>query len=624
MVMDKNIIIESVIGNLENRRKHNEQEEIEAKRDPLNHKFFRKINFNIDYDYLSEVLSDAIDSGLFVLPKTENELKIFSTDIISNFIIADVFPSEVKFIRDDKDGYYSKPTLAMMVDAYKSKKFPYPEFRVKVNYDEIKDGTPESYAKVIDEGVYAGCYRSSKGFKYFNDPDMKNWKYDSGRSWDFHFPNYYFTKSAWVNGKTNFCFTFPSGTQITKEEIDKVIEFLKQARESSNFAMGEINISFGQRKVGMEEVRYRKDKVTLENLAYLDESVKNLGGKVYFSEFYNSFNNSSKWDFDQLKKANECVDNLAKTIKDRNLSPFEAVLFVSAWSSKNLSYNNDGKNLEDNNTIVSAVTNKFIRCVGFSEFVNAVLNSAGFDKETQGMLAAQKISCTTDKDSEGNIVPNHCQSLIHLEDKQYGINGNYICDVNVINFIKSITEQFNSFIKQRVNLDGFNIKEFNSLCLKNLDEYRAMRPNYTIFPYSDSDEVEIQFDHQISASDIDKYLRIKNDLVASDPIHYHELLRKNGIHFSAIPKTIDGVSYEEYMRFARGMMKDLKKTQGKAISSDAYTKAFTKIIPILYPEFLRNMRGLMEAVTNVNLLNQVITEFIKASYEANEFEISNE
>ena len=49
------------------------------------------------------------------------------------------------------------------------------------------------------------------------------------------------------------------------------------------------------------------------------------------------------------------------------------------------------------------------------------------------MIAAQKISCTTEKDAEGNIVPNHCQSLIHLEDKQYGINGNYICDVNVIN-----------------------------------------------------------------------------------------------------------------------------------------------------------------------------------------------
>ncbi|MBR1890728.1 MAG: hypothetical protein IJ817_03490, partial [Clostridia bacterium] len=67
-----------------------------------------------------------------------------------------------------------------------------------------------------------------------------------------------------------------------------------------------------------------------------------------------------------------------------------------------------------------------MQCVGFAEFANAVLNSAGFDANNEmGTLLAKKITCTTAKDKHGNVLPDHCQSLLSVVDKKYHKKGDY-------------------------------------------------------------------------------------------------------------------------------------------------------------------------------------------------------
>ena len=234
---------------------------------------------------------------------------------------------------------------------------------------------------------------------------------------------------------------------------------------------------------------------------------------------------------------------------------------------------------------------------------------------------AQKISCTTGKDENGNIVPNHSQSLIHIEDPKYNISGNYICDVNASNFIGNLTEQINKALSG-MNSNIPNIKPFSSLCLKNLDEYRAILPNYTIFPYAPSDEVEIGYDRQISAGDINKFINIQSALKRKTPSEVDQILRDKKIGFSQIPVKIGGTDYAEYMQASKQIMKDLKKSQGKAINAQDFNEAFLKVMLLVYPELAKDEQSLSITYAGVNLQNQIVNDFVRASFEENEFSIN--
>lgn len=621
--MDTRVIANYVVETIKKYEQRNKQEAEAAKLNPYEHRYFRKINYDIDYKYLVEVIEDGFNCGMFVVPENENELSHFANDIYTNFIEAEVFPSHVIFLRDESGSYYSKPTLARMVERYKSgEKFPYPEFRLKLNLGEIYSSDDSKINEEIENGVYCGCSKFSRGYKYFGDKNMSTWTYDNNYSMPFS--DYFFKKSNIIKGKINIQLKIPSSVNLDNKAINYILEFLDKAKTQSKFDIGEVTLSFDQRNIDSDKIRYRYDNVTLNNLNYLSNYVSQLGGELYFSEFNEDFNSKlPKWNFEQLKKANTCINELAEYIKTNNLSPLEAVLFISAWCTQNLKYNKEGTDLELNNTIISAVNTNLVRCVGYSEFVNAVLNAAGFEntKNDGNVLIAKKISCTTEKDSNGNIIPNHCQSLIYIEDKKYGISGNYICDANAPNFMKIVTEQINKVLND-VSAKIPSIKPFNSLCLKSFDEYRAILPNYTIFPYAGSDEAYIEYDRQVSVGDISKLLRVQKSLASKSLKEVDEFLKNNNINFSLKPQTVNGVKYDEYMKQSKSIMKEIRKSQGKAINSEIFNEAYLKILPLIYPELAENKELLSMICVGFDLQNQTVTRFIQSSLQENEFEIS--
>ena len=622
--MDFKTISNYVVESIKQRERRNKAEAEKAKVSPYEYRFFRPIEFEVDHKYLAEVIEEALSCGMLNVPQTEKELSDFEMDIYTNFIQEDVFPSKVTFVRDNKNSYYSKPTLVRMIETHKQnndKVFPYPEFRLKMNLGEMLQASDEKLDEEISNGVYCGCGKYAKGYKYFGNKEMSTWFFDMHNA-NFPFSKYYFEKSKWIRGKVNIHLTIPSSIELNAENLNRIFEILELAKHESNFDLGEVTISFDQQKIDSDKTRYRYSNLTLNSLEYLSKYVEKIGGKVTFSEFNTSFNTTKpKWTFDQLKKANDCIDELAKTIRDNKLSPFEAVLYISAWCSKNLVYHNDCNDLELNNTILSAVNTKLVRCVGFSEFINAVLNSVGYNQAKGGdSLVAEKISCTTEKDSNGNILPNHCQSLIFINDEKYGISGNYLCDANAVNFVGILTEQINAILSGLQN-GVKNIKPFNSLCLKNLDEMRAIIPDYTIFPYSPTDEVEVQLDRQISMGDINKLLRIQNSLERKNPNEIDDYLKQNNINFSVKPVNVGGVAYDEYYKQSKTFMKGLKSAQGKAIPAKKFNDAYLRILQLLYPELVHDEESFTVAMSGINLLNATISNFVKESFEANQMDI---
>lgn len=629
--MEVKEIINFVIGKLKTREKVNAERAKEHQQNPYADRFFRPINYDIDYQYLTEVLEEAFRLGMFVMPKTAEDLERFEMDIYTNFIEQQAFPSSVKFLRDNKEDYYGTPHLARLVEEYREKvKFPYPELRLRVNLSEIGSGSDEEFQNIYkNNGAYCGCMRYTGGYGKMNDTDMQTWKFEN--RYPSTISKYYVKESRWLKGKINIKLTIPKDMELNAENINKICTFISNARDVSGFEPGEIDISFDQFKIAAGSSRYRFEPRRLSDIENLNTKLTSMGCTVKYAEFNTKFNDdkegSTKWDFEQLKKANTQIDSLAETIKKNKLSPFEAVLFIAAWSSKNLKYNDatGARDNEINNTIVSAVNNQLVRCVGFSEFANAVLNAAGFDqtygKEGSGVLFAEKIMTTVRKDNDGNIVPDHCQSMIHIEDPKYNINGNYIMDVNAVNFVGDLTKMMNEVIGGMAKMP-VDIKSFSSLCLKNLDEYRALNPDYTIFPYSQTDHVEIEYDKQISVDDINKFLKIQSELVrAKNFDEYNAILQKNNIKYSSKPVKVDGKSYDEYMKDSRGIMKNFRKTQGKAIPANAYSAAYQKILLMLYPELKKDMESWGLASSSIDYLNKQITEFVQSSLEENQFDI---
>lgn len=193
-----------------------------------------------------------------------------------------------------------------------------------------------------------------------------------------------------------------------------------------------IYINFGENKLGRDNVRYLLDDQELINLKKLQQTIhKFCKGQLYFKEIKNS---ETCWDLEQVIKTNNCIHNLAEIIKDNKLSPFEALLFICTWAQKNISYYDVAKSADETtNTIVAAVNNLEIKCVGFSQFVTAVVKCLGSEYLAQDNLLMPNgtINVAYEKieyDGKKFFCPNHSQSKCYLIDKKYGIDGEVIAD----------------------------------------------------------------------------------------------------------------------------------------------------------------------------------------------------
>ncbi len=274
--------------------------------------------------------------------------------------------------------------------------------------------------------------------------------------------------------------TLEKGASIYKidDYFSRILSELKLP-EKTKFR---VVVNFGDKKLGKNNVRYLLGKAESANLIRLQQVLEKHNGTLFFSEKEEP---NVLWTLNNVLKANDGVYDLAKTIKENNLSPFEALLYICTWEQKNIQYDwsrHDRRELY--NTIVSAMNNKSVRCVGFSQLVKAVVDVLGVDylQEDKCLMNVETLMVGSDKEQKGNLSyfsPSHSQSKYYLIDKKYDIEGEIIADPlssyedyyylwKLANNITVISMRpLNTFSKIKDELGDYKIYDFNNKeCIK--------------------------------------------------------------------------------------------------------------------------------------------------------------
>ena len=528
------------------------------------------INFNIDYEYLSNLIKESFEGGLFAMPQDEKQLQDCVREVVRDFIVD-------KYQGEDRNtihiNQYYPSSLENLLKRHYTGTISYPICYIDASYEDIQAGKHFSdFAK----------------FTHYNEGLC-----DNPRE----------LKSKWIKGKIIVNFTIPldptKGIEYDHIPTDFNSELytLIEGVAGGQYGLDEVVVDFGESVRDEYSDRYDIGENLSPKIYKINESIKRYGGKLYFSEFHgrDRFYNGTKWTYEQVLKANDKIEELSEEIKKNNLSPFEAVLYVCSWARKNVVYNED-ESLDDkeiNNTIISAINNGFTQCVGFSELINVVLNKAGFsvpnltDMPSPGIvedfssesLSARKISVRLKNESD-NISGNHCQSLISINDDKYNVHGEYVCDVNTINIAEKLIED----LFDELNLSGVDLaKIFNTLFLCNIDQCKEIDPDYSLCPF-----------------------------VASDS---SETLIKRNKFGKAIDIVVDERQWGDYVEERERLTGEAIKRQGKAISEQTYIDAYLKIIPLIYPEFQnyseKDLRKYLELI--IRTTNLTIKEVVASN-----------
>lgn len=128
------------------------------------------------------------------------------------------------------------------------------------------------------------------------------------------------------------------------------------------------------------------------------------------------------WNIDDVVKANKNVDNLAANIKKMNLSPFETMMFIHSYLTKNFAYA-EGRT-EECRVMPGIIKSGKIVCSGYASFVKTIV-----DKLNMPTLKCDLVGCELYKKSlTYDMEGGHCHNLIKIYDEKYGIDGYYIED----------------------------------------------------------------------------------------------------------------------------------------------------------------------------------------------------
>jgi len=144
------------------------------------------------------------------------------------------------------------------------------------------------------------------------------------------------------------------------------------------------------------------------------------------------------WCFDTVLKANNFVDNLAIKIKEKNLSPFESILYIHSFITENFEmtdfidevdnlFNINVKVAEKGRVIPDILQNKNIVCAGFASLVKAVVDKLNF-KDLKCEILGSNLFQKGDESYEN--IGGHCNNLIYIKDEKYNIDGYYMEDAS--------------------------------------------------------------------------------------------------------------------------------------------------------------------------------------------------
>lgn len=295
----------------------------------------------------------------------------------------------------------------------------------------------------------------------------------------------------------------------------------------------------------LNNASYLIDDKDIKYLLELEKCLEEKNVKLSFSEFAGSSSDAgTSWNLEQVIKANSFIDDLVKTIKENDLSPIEATIYTLIWERKNLSYDDLQNDCEKANTLMSAVINKKVMCVGFSDFLQAVLMKLQpfYNTSKYKLSNVKKEGNITGKEPEKfqgeNIYNcNHCQVSVYIKDKKYNKKGKYILDGNA-----------------SVPTGLYFI----------FDNNRAFIPRFGSF---------------LIPSELREYIDEYNLVVAknnfSDIINDYQ--EEGEVKINCIP-------YKTYMDENKKYTEKFIKEEGEMLTGEEFSQVYIKILPLVFPE----------------------------------------
>lgn len=129
------------------------------------------------------------------------------------------------------------------------------------------------------------------------------------------------------------------------------------------------------------------------------------------------------WSFEKVEHANSRISKTAQKLKDSTLSPYEKLLFayMKVASRKYIS-ESEGDHYSSSRSVYGALNSREIVCVGYSEFLKAIMNEVGDEN-----IKVYKNSVSLSKDGKYAEV-YHANLIVYLKDEKYGIDGYYYMD----------------------------------------------------------------------------------------------------------------------------------------------------------------------------------------------------
>ena len=141
-----------------------------------------------------------------------------------------------------------------------------------------------------------------------------------------------------------------------------------------------------------------------------------------FNEVSTPYDYNRSWDLKTVLEANNSIDKIVEFIKSKQLTPYEAMLYIHRYITSNYAYKH-GDHMHEN-VIMGAFTDKSIICSGYASLTKAIIDKLGYPE-----LKCDLVGCKIYKDG---LIPKvsgaHCQCLVHIKDEAYGINGTYLND----------------------------------------------------------------------------------------------------------------------------------------------------------------------------------------------------
>ena len=205
------------------------------------------------------------------------------------------------------------------------------------------------------------------------------------------------------------------------------------------------------------------------------------------------------WTLDQVKKANFAIDELVKIIKKKELSPLEAMHFIFAFSALNFKYGSLKKNKNRSNTIVAAINRKKIKCVGYSQFLNAIVGELYDHFANSGdVLISESLSSV-----KCSITPewSHAFNVVYIKDSKYDLDGRYVSDLcwgvclseslhNDTMFVPDSKNKSVIFAQDYIRSDNASCVDFSSLGIFKSD---ADTVREELLEYKLSEKLEEEF-----------------------------------------------------------------------------------------------------------------------------------